>query len=128
MSRTKVASSAEEAFSRFFRFSRLQRREKRRQRDNDLGKRGRTERGRAIEQQALIVSAFFQAEDFNAHQFGIHSSFRSAKDWPSLATASADWPVLIHGCGARHAGGGSKPWRVNGSWMTGNTSDQPHGR
>jgi hypothetical protein len=42
MSRTRVASSAEEAFSRFFRFSRLQRREKRRQRDNDLGKRGRT--------------------------------------------------------------------------------------
>jgi hypothetical protein len=41
MSRTRVASSAEEAFSRLSRFSRLQRREKRRQRDNDLGKRGR---------------------------------------------------------------------------------------
>jgi hypothetical protein len=73
MSRTRVASSAEEAFSRFFRFSRLQRREERRQRDNDLGKRGRTERGRAIEQQALIVSAFFQAEDLNAAQLGIHA-------------------------------------------------------
>jgi hypothetical protein len=80
MSRTRVASSAEEAFSRFSRFSRLQGREERRKREGDFGERGRAERGGAIEQQALIVSAFFQAEDFNAPQFGIHSSFRSAKD------------------------------------------------